>query len=231
VIVPSRDRELLERLVDTLWARARGDQWHIYVGLDVRDHRKELPQTKYVQLPKHMYFRSVSDPAKTLFRPSSAINWLARNAPIATHYWALNDDAVVLTPGWDERIMELPQGWLGMSDYSPAGGWHSNFPVFTLRHLETFRTLFHPRHWGWVADQWISKAYTIAERALPLGIHILHHQADQARQQAIYHHQPDDPDVSEQLRWAKIISATAQKKTGQHVLTGPFEAPQLTPPN
>ena len=112
---------------------------------------------------------------------------------------------------WDERILELPQGYLGMSDYSPAGGWHSNFPVFTRQHLETFETLFHPMHWGWIADQWICKTYTAAARRLPLGIHILHHQADQLRQRAIFQHQPDGPSDDEQQRWAHIIAATSTR--------------------
>ena len=171
--------------------------------------RKDTPQVTYRRLPEHMYFNSIAAPNTRLFRPSAAINWLARRADPATHYWTLNDDAVIRTPGWDERILSLPQGWLGMSDYSPAGGWHTNFPVFTRRHLETFETLFHPNHWGWVADQWICRTYTIADKCMPLGIHILHHQADQLRQRAIYHHQPDDPPNEEQERWARIIESTA----------------------
>ena len=184
-----------------------------------------------------MYFASIANPNNRLFRPSSAINWLARHAEPHTHYWALNDDAVVRTPGWDERILELEQGWLGMSDYSPAGGWHSNFPVFTLRHLETFETLFHPAHWGWVADQWICKTYTLADRAKPLGIHILHHQADQVRQREIYQHQPRDPSYDEQLRWARIIASTAHEKRAgnkpapahEHLPRGSEEAPPDSP--
>lgn len=201
--------------MDSLFRTSRGKHWHIFAGVDPETRRRETALVTYCRMPDHMYFRSIPEPNIRLFRPSSAINWLARHAPPHTHYWALNDDAIVRTPGWDERILELPQGWLGMSDYSPAGGWHTNFPVFTHRHLETFETLFHPNHWGWVADQWICRAYTLAERCRPLGIHILHHQADQIRQRAIYHHQPDDPSEDEQQRWARIIAATAAKPTPQ----------------
>jgi hypothetical protein len=175
----------------------------------------------YIELPAHMYFRSIPEPSKILFRPSSAINWLARHAEPHTHYWALNDDAQVRTPGWDERLLELEQGWLGMSDYSPAGGWHSNFPVFTRKHLETFESLFHPAHWGWVADQWICKTYTLADRAQPLGIHINHQQQDPTRQRAIYQHQPTDPSADEQQRWARIIAAIAKKKAAGTTPTAP----------
>lgn len=202
----------MKSLTDSLTATADTDQWELHVGVDPDDLRRDAHQVLHHVLPPAIYFSPDGHDGKPLIRCTWAINWLARFAADATHLWALNDDVTVQAQGWDRRILTLEPGQLGLSDYSPSAGWHSNFPVFTAAHHREFRTLFHPRFWGWGADHWICRTYALAGRAKRLFIDLEHAQADQQRQQKIQRFGPAPPTPTEMLIWAQRIKALAQKK-------------------
>lgn len=156
-------------------------------------------------LPDQLYFSDAINPEAKLFRCTWAINWLATRARTATHFWALNDDVVVNQFGWDAAILTLNPGEIGLTDFTPAAGWHSNFPAFTRAHLDEFATLFHPNFWGWGADHWICRVAALSGRARWLRIDLDHCQADQQRQARIQAHQPPPPPLRVMNEWAERI--------------------------
>ena len=177
--------------------------------MDPGDRREDLDQIRHYELPAALYFRDAADRNTRLFRPTWALNWLARKARNASFFWALNDDVQIAGNGWDAKILGLERHELGLTDFTPESGWHSNFPVFTRAHLEEFATLFHPSHWGWGADHWICRTYALAHSARWLQIELHHHQADAERQRRIQAHQPPPPDLSVQIAWAHRIQSLA----------------------
>jgi hypothetical protein len=179
--------------------------------VDPGDDRHGQADVIYQTLPAALYFADRTGNGDTLFRCTWAINWLARQAKHFSHFWALNDDVVVDTIGWDQRILTLEPGQLGLTDLTPASGWHSNFPAFTRAHLEEFGTLFEKTFWGWGADHWICRTYALARRARWLHIELQHDQADLGRQRRIQAHQPPPPAQAVMLEWVKRIMSIDKK--------------------
>jgi hypothetical protein len=212
VLFPSRSPVLAQRLIDSLWECAATYQWACLVGVDPGDNRTGQANVTHYTLPAALYFTDRTGKNDTLFRCTWAINWLAKQAKDATHFWALNDDVVVDEIAWDRRILALEPGQLGLTDLTPASGWHSNFPAFTRAHLDEFGTLFHPNFWGWGADHWICRTAALARRAHWLHIELAHDQADLGRQRRIQAHQPPPPSPAVRADWIRRLQAIAQKK-------------------
>lgn len=209
---PSRDPALAQKLLDSLWEHATTENWACLVGVDPGDNRIGQANVTCYTLPAALYFPDRTGKADKLFRPTWALNWLAKKAKAATHFWALNDDVVVNQLGWDERILDLQPGQLGLTDLTPESGWHSNFPAFTRAHLTEFGTLFEPTFWGWGADHWICRTAALAGQARWLRIAIDHAQADTSRQRRIQAHQPKPPPETTRSAWIRRLKAIAQQR-------------------
>jgi hypothetical protein len=180
------------------------------VGIDPETNPQPLSRTRFVRCPDALYKHITAPRPARLFKGTWCINWLALLSPTYTHYWALNDDVEITSEGWDTKILKIPQGWLGLSDISPEAGWHTNFPVFTVKHLQAFRTLFPWHFWGWGADHWITRTYREVGRTLRLWIDLHHNQADSNRQRLTQLAGPQPPSDRFREAWkARIHSLSA----------------------
>lgn len=167
ILTPSCRPNGLARLIRSIKATAsHPENIQLLVGVDkgndkVFEFAGEYERCWVAQLP-----------AMEKFSPVAAVNFLAERTD-ADYLWVVNDDCILVTPGWDEKIMSQPQGSLGVPSSDPCeGSW--DFPVVTRRHLLEFATVYPDVFRWWQADSWLFMAYADAKRLHVHQIDIIH---------------------------------------------------------
>ena len=148
----------LVRLIESLHATCK-DPPHIIAACDIGDDNiKRVQGCTAIEVPTTYPFSSVA-----------AVNFAINTINPSSHMWVMNDDAIVVSSGWDEEVQSLPQGYLGIPS-------NSFFPVLTRKHFDVFGWLFPPEFVAWGADLWIHNLYARIGRTKQLGISVVHDQ-------------------------------------------------------
>ena len=207
VLIPSFRPLQLVGTLDSLICQARSPELvQIVVGLDEGDLEASQQILRYRAMKAvdtDITFRWL--PVTTPFDIRTAYNMMAQPRPACIVN--LNDDCLMMTPGWDQLLMMMPIGTLGLiHEYDNAT--EGSFTVIPSDHLERWGCLypdFLAPAWG--TDRWLLHEYRERGPTMQLPITVLHLRSP-------WNPRYVRPDDSEQVRrWAEAPARAGAGKT------------------
>ena len=186
IVLPTRNRiPQLTRLLASIGQDPRVEVW---LGIDKDDHAslsfaRGKPGVNVVEFPgpprQHRGMAHVGNITLQTYRSINLnhyYNVLALCNSTTSHVWAMNDDAEIISDGWIEQVLTVPQGWCGRckTPGSPSRNW-CDFPIVTREGVNALGFVLPEEHFkGWGADECLWRIYSEAGRTVDIDVTVKH---------------------------------------------------------